>query len=193
MRHYPVVLLIFVMVMGVSSVTAADRWNLEFGGGVAVATQDIGDYDPGTGFGLEGKVSYRFQPHLAVYGGWDWHNFTVDQTPDAAEVDIEETGYTVGLEFIHPLGKSSLDYLVRVGATFNHIELENEDGDIVADSDHGVGWEIGSGLAISFNEGWRLTPKVRYRALSRDLNYESTNSSVDLTYIAFDLGVIYSF
>ena len=38
---------------------------------------------------------------------------------------------------------------VRAGATYDHVELESEGGDITADSGHGLGWEAGSGLVFA--------------------------------------------
>jgi len=34
------------------------------------------------------------------------------------------------------------------GATLDHIEIENQEGDLVADSEHGLGGEVGAGIAI---------------------------------------------
>lgn len=176
-----------------STASAENRWSVEARGGAAFATEKLGDTDLGTGIGFEGSASYRFMPHLAGYVGWSWLHFTTDESSWGDEMDVEETGYLFGLAFIHPIAEGPLSYLVRVGGTYNHIEVEDDEGEIVADSDHGLGWEVGLGLVYDLNNGWRISPAVRYRALSRDMEAGNTTSSVDLNYIAADVGISYSF
>lgn len=168
---------------------AQDPWTLEFRGGAAFPTGDAGD-DLDTGIGLEGTLAYRLLPHLAVYGGWDWHRFT--PADEGASGDLEETGYAFGLRWEHPLSGESgngLSYRVHAGGTYNHLELEDEAGDVVADSGHGLGWEAGAGLTFPLAGGWRLTPGVRYRSLSRDLEVGEITSEVELTYLAVEVGL----
>jgi opacity protein-like surface antigen len=86
-----------------------------------------------------------------------------------------------------------LSYSLRVGGTFNHIEIENEDGELVADSDHGIGWEIGAGLVYDLNDRWQISPGIRYRALSREIGEEDAKVSVDLGYVAAEVGIAISF
>ncbi|HER42841.1 MAG TPA: porin family protein, partial [Candidatus Eisenbacteria bacterium] len=143
------------------SVSAEQRWSAEFSGGAAFSTEELGEADLGTGLGFEGTVSYRFLPHLAVYGGWDWFHFSTDGSPWGGEMDVEETGYVFGLRFVHPVGDWPLSYMLRAGGTFDHIEIENDEGEIVADSDHGLGWEIGAGLVYALNDRWGIVPGIR--------------------------------
>ena len=111
------------------------------------------------------------------------------------QLDPEATGYCAGLRFEHPLGHTSLAYILRVGVTLEHIEVEDDEGDLVADSDHGLGFEAGVGVAVPLGEHWRLTPGVRYRALTRELADDSPAPDVemDLKYFAFEVGVARSF
>ena len=175
------------------SVRAQDRLSVELRSGVAFATQELGDADLGTGFGFEGTVAYRFWPHLAGYAGWGWHRFPADESFAGAEVDVEETGYTFGLQFIHPLGTSPIGYVVRAGGILNHLEIENDDGDIIADSDHGLGWQVGAGLVLPLGAQWRVMPGVRYRSLSRDVENGEVSTEVDLTYVSVGIGLARSF
>jgi opacity protein-like surface antigen len=139
------------------------------------------------------------QRHLLAYAGWEWHHFATDNLIASQELDVEETGYTFGLRFEHPLrGESSADgsalgYWLRAGGTVNHIEIENDDGDIVADTDHGLGWEVGGGLTIPLRDRLALTPGVRYRALSRDLALGQTTRSVSLRYVTATVGLTIAF
>jgi len=172
---------------------AQDKWSLELRPGVDYATQDIVDADLGLGFGAELTIAYRFMPHLAAYAGWSYNNFAVDQSFAGSDASFEETGYTFGLQFIHPIGESSLSYLVRAGGTYNHIEIENNEGDITIDSGHGLGWQAEAGLVIPLNEKFSLLPSLRYRSLNRDIEIENVSTSVDLNYLSVGVGLSWSF
>jgi hypothetical protein len=172
---------------------AQDKWGLEFRPGVDYATEDISDADLGAGFGAELSIAYRFMPHLAAYAGWSYNNFAADQSFAGTDASFEETGYTFGLQFIHPIGESGLSYLVRAGGTYNHIEIENNDGDIIIDSGHGLGWQAEAGLVIPLSERFSLLPSVRYRSLNRDIEIEVASTSVNLNYLSVGVGLSWSF
>lgn len=173
----------------VDGARAQDRWSLELRGGAALPTQDLGDLDLATGFGFEGTAEYRPLPHLGVYAGWDWHRFSTEEEIAGPDVDVEETGYALGLRFQHPLrGDAGPALRLRAGGTYNHIEIEDE-GEITADSEHGVGWEAGAGLVFDLGGGWRFSPGARFRALSRDLEIGGVETGVDLTYVAIEAGI----
>lgn len=169
---------------------AQQRWSLELRTGAAFATQDLGDADLGEGIGVEGTVAYRFMPHVSAYGGWDWLNFSTDASFAGADAELEETGYAFGLQFDHPFRGETTGaaYRLRAGATWNHIEIEDPDGDVVADSGHGLGWEVGTGVVVPFGDTWRFTPGVRYRSLGRTLDVGGVPNDVDLTYVSLELG-----
>lgn len=172
-----------------SGAAAQDRWGFELRAGAALATQDLGDADLGTGFGFEGTAEFLVIERLAAYAGWDWHRFTANEGFAGPGVDIEETGYAFGLRFEQPLGGGASPFVrVRAGGTYNHIEIE-EDEEITADSGHGVGWEAGAGLGFALGAGWRAIPGVRYRALSRSIELSDVTTEVDLTYLALEIGV----
>lgn len=172
---------------------AQDKWSLELRPGSNYATQDIADADLGLGFGAELTIAYRFMPHLAAYAGWSYNNFAVDQSFAGSDANFEETGYTFGFQFIHPIGESDIKYLARIGGTYNHIEIENNDGDIIIDSGHGLGWQAEAGLVIPLNEKFSLLPSVRYRSLNRNIDINSTSTSVNLNYVSASLGLSWSF
>ncbi len=172
---------------------AQNKWSLEFRPGVDYATQDIADADLGIGFGAELTIAYRFMPHLAAYAGWSYNNFAVDQSFAGSDASFEETGYTFGLQFIHPIGESGLSYLVRAGGTYNHIEIENNSGDIIIDSGHGLGWQAEVGVVIPLNDKFSLSPSVRYRSLNREITINNSNTSVDLNYLSVGVGLSWSF
>lgn len=170
-----------------------DKWSLELRPGVNYATQDISDADLEFGFGGELNIAYRFMPHLAAYAGWSYNNFAVDQSFAGSDASFEETGYTFGLQFIHPIGESDIKYLFRAGGTYNHIEIENNDGDITIDSGHGLGWQAEAGLVIPLSDKFSLLPGIRYRSLNRDIDINNVNTSVDLNYLSVGVGLSWSF
>lgn len=193
MKKLLLTIVALTLITGLNQSQAQDKWSLEFRPGVDYATQDIADADLGIGFGFEGTIAYRFMPHLAAYAGWSWNHFAADQSFAGPDAGFEETGYTFGLQFIHPIGESGLSYLVRAGGTYNHIEIENNDGDITIDSGHGLGWQAEAGLVIPLSEKFSLLPSVRYRSLNRDIKIDNVNTSVDLNYISVGVGLAWSF
>jgi hypothetical protein len=167
-----------------------DRFSVEIGGDAAFATQDLGAADLGAGFGFDVAVAYRFLPHLSAYGGWGWHHFAADGLVGGMDVDAEETGYTFGLLFAHPLGTSPLGYFVRAGGVYDHIEFE---GDLAVDTGHGLGWQVGAGLVVPIGSAWQLMPGVQYRSLSRDLEIGDVTTDLDLTYVTVRVGFARTF
>jgi opacity protein-like surface antigen len=177
-----------------SAAEAQDRWGAELRASGAVPTRDIGPDRLQTGVSMEGTIRYRFLPHLAVYAGWGWTHFGSDQTFAGSDMDFEETGYALGLQFEHPLLRSTTTAgWIRAGATIDHIEIEDDEGHLVGDSEHGLGWEAGAGIAYYFAPKWALTPGVRYRALSRDIDINGVETAMDLEYVVFEIGIRRSF
>lgn len=168
---------------------AQSRFHFELRPGIAIPTQDLADASLQTGLGFEGTIGYRVMPHLGVYAGWDWHHFNARQSFAGPDLDFEETGYAFGLRFQHPLGDevSKVALQLRGGGTYNHIEVENNDGDLVVDTGHGLGWEAGVGLAVRLG-GWELVPGARYRSLKRDFDIGATTTSGTLSYLAIEVG-----
>lgn len=180
-----------LLASGAPPIEAQGLWSVEVRGGVAVSTADLVSDDLGTGIHLDGTVAYRFADHLGAYAGWDWTHFNPDDSFAGPDLDIEETGYVFGLRFDHPFSGefgSGPALWARAGGTVDHIEIENQEGSIVGDSGHGLGWEAGAGVSLPFG-GWRLTPGVRFRALSREIEIGSTKSDLDLRYITIDIGL----
>jgi len=182
-----------VLMLTVQVASAQSRISWEIRTGINFATQELGNADLNTGFGFDGILSYRFMTHTSVFGGWGWHHFSSDDSFAGANMDFEETGYTFGVEYLHPLGNSPLDFYIRGGGIYNHIEVESSDGDITADSDHGLGWQIEGGLAFDLGNRWMLKPGVRYRSLSRDIEVGNTTTDVDLTVFNTSIGISRTF
>lgn len=177
---------------GMTPAAAQSPWAIEVMGGAAFPMETFVGVDLNTGFGGEVDLHYRLLPQLAGYVGWSWHRFTTDQPLAAAEVDVEETGYAFGLRYERPLTMRSTIWL-RAGGTANHLELEDDDGELIDDTGHGLGWEVGGGLSIPLGTRLLLTPGVRYRALSRDVEIGGVTTSADLRYLTVGAGVVFGF
>jgi outer membrane protein with beta-barrel domain len=195
MKTLKITLVALCLVVAAAPAQAERPWALELraGGGPSSDPESVA---LDAGFGFEPLLEYRFMPHALAYGGWDWHHFASDQSFAGTNMDFEETGYAVGLRFEHPFGGETgvgPAWWVRAGATYNHIEIENPDGDIIGDSGHGFGWEAGAGATFHVAERWSLTPGMRYRALTRDITVSGATSTVDLNYVLFEVGISRSF
>jgi hypothetical protein len=177
------------LLAGASAASAQTRWSLELSGGAAFATEKVGGADLSPGFGLGLAANYRFMPHLSVYGGWDWHRFSVDET---AGGDLEDNGYMFGLRFEHPLF-AGVSYWARAGGIANHIEVQDESGALAWDSGHDLGWEVGAGFSVPVRPRLKLTPGVRFRSLSRDVDIDGATTPTDLRYVVVGTGIVYTF
>jgi opacity protein-like surface antigen len=183
-------ILITLVALSCGTLFAQDKWSIEVRPAVNFATKDLGDANLKTGYGFEAAIGYRFIPHLGAYAGWGWNQFKSDGSSFVgSEADFEETGYTFGLQFVHPIGNSGLSYLIRAGGIYNHIEVENSVGDIAADSGHGLGWELGTGLNVDLGSNWNLRPQLSYRALSRDIKIGTITADVNLNHLTLGIGI----
>jgi hypothetical protein len=183
---------------GQQPVRSPSAWSLEFNMDGNFPTAKLGDAALDFGLGFGGTVRYQLMRHLQGYAGWEWHQLRSDELRGSEEIDIEVTGYAVGLRFEHPFrgeggwGQGA-GYWVRAGGLIEHLELEDEDGDPVTDTKHGLGWEAGGGLALPLNTRISLTPGVRYRSLARELTIGSTTRDVTLRYVTATVGVAIGF
>jgi opacity protein-like surface antigen len=173
------------------SVQAQGRFGLELRVGAGFATQDFGTASLETGAGSQVVAMYRLMPHLHAYGGFDWYRFSTDTPFAGAQYDVENSGYAFGMQFRHPV-VSSVSGWARAGGLYNHIELEAND-DVVGESDHTLGWEVGGGLHIPLTTNLALTPGVRYRSLSTDVTVGAVATPVDMSYIATEIGLSWTF
>ena len=174
-----------------SIINAQERWSFELRPGINFPTTEVFEADLNNGYGAELTFGYRFMEHLGLYAGWGWNQFSQDNEflDESSETDFEMTGYTFGLQFIHPVNESSFSYLVRGGGIYNHIEIENSAGEITYDSDHGLGWEVGAGIQVDLSETLNLRPQVGYRALTRGFDFGQGNENVDLNYFNVSVGI----
>lgn len=192
MKRYSFLLVItFLLISG--AIEAQEKWSVEFRPGLSFPTGDVGNTDTKIGFGFDLMGAYKIMPHLGVYAGWGWNQFKGEDQFSKEDRTLEETGYTFGFQIIHPIGTSPFSYVARAGAIYNHIELENNSGDITADTGHGFGWQIEAGVDYEFAPDLSLRPTLRYRSLSRDLEMENVSMELKLNYISFGIGLAWEF
>jgi hypothetical protein len=164
-------------------------FNVAFRPSASVPLKELGSTNLKKGGGFEATFSYQFIRGFTMYGGWGWNTFLPEEDLEPFD-HIEETGYRFGLQRIQPLSKESkLNFLLSAGAVLNHIESENDEGDIIDDSGHGIGWEADLAISIPLNEKWQIAPGVRYHSLSRELITDGLSQPVDLNYIAIGVAV----
>lgn len=169
------------------------KFGFELNGGVSFSTVEPANIDLKTGFGFEGSFHYSFVPHFELYGGWGWNKFNSDNSFLGNDACFEETGYVFGLQYKHPIGDSPISFFLRIGGLYNHIEIENSDGDILIDSGHGLGYQIALGIDIPVGSNWSLSPGFKYNALTRDIDYNGRTIEFDYNYLSFRVGVLKSF
>lgn len=171
-----------------SPLSAQPRWTAEVRGGVNVSVDEFAAVELETGAGLEMGLGLRVAPDLFVYGAWAWQNRAAKTQLFGTTADVEDTGYAFGLRYVVPLSTRAKPW-VRAGALFNHVEIEDEDaGDLVADSKHSFGFEVGGGLDVALNDRWSVTPGVRYRRFEPKVRLGGAESSSTLSYVTFDVG-----
>jgi hypothetical protein len=169
---------------------AQERIALDVRGVLASATGDLADADVGTGFGFGATLALRVQEHLHLYGGWDWLHFGADEAFAGGDADFEETGYTFGLRYEHQLRAGwRTGFRLEGCGTYKHVEVEDGDGDPIADSDHKLGFELGAGLVTPLGDTWRVTTMGRFRSLSPEFDVAPATTSGTFSYVALEIGL----
>jgi len=191
------VILSIALVILISASTLAQenekRFGVELNGEVSFVSSDLAGASLNTGLGYEVILQYRFMPFTSVYGGWGYSHFNANESFAGNDIDFEQTGYILGLQFKHPIGKSPVSYFVRAGALYCHIETENNDGDIISDTGHGIGWQAAAGIEVALGKNWSLAPGLKYNWLSGETDFEGANYQLDHRYVAARLGIIKRF
>lgn len=170
-----------------------DRWAFELSTGASYATTEIGDANLKAGPAIEGTFYYRFVEHTSIYLGWGWKKFGSNHSFAGNKMDFEETGYTYGVQFKHPLANTRLNYVVRAGGIYNHVEIENNAGDIVSDTGHGLGWQAAGGIELPLGQSWTLIPMVKYSSLSRDFESGTDEFNSNLNTVSTQIGFTKTF
>lgn len=183
----------FALLLMTGAAAAQDQkpFSIELRGGAVLPAEDFGDASLKTGGGFELTGAFALAPVVRAYAAWDWHRLSTDTPFEGGNFDINNIGYTLGLQ-LDMTGPGSASAWLRAGPVYNHIELYDKNaGRLVYDSGYGFGWEIGSGLRIPVG-GVALTPGVRYRTYSSNLSAGRV-VPVELSFVAAELGISWSF
>jgi len=176
-----------------SPLSAQPRWTAEVRGGINAALEEFNGVDLKIGPGFEMGVGLRVAPDVFVYGAWDWQNRATKTSLFGVSADVEDTGYAFGLRYVAPLSGRVKPW-VRAGGLYTHVEIEDEDaGDLIADSTHTLGFEVGGGVDLALNDRWSLTPGMRYRRFDPKVRRAGTETSATLSYMTFDVGIAWRF
>lgn len=199
MKTKAIISALIVVLLTISSSLAqqqeySSRFGFELNTGASFVTHNVANADLNIGGGFEAILHYRFMPHTGVYAGWGWNkNASTNESFAGQNMDFEETGYIVGLQYIHPLANYPVSWYVRAAGLYNHIEIENSNGDIVEDTGHGLGWQVAGGFSIPMSSKWELNPGVKFNALSRELTTNGATHNLDLNYLSMRVGIVRSF
>ncbi len=171
------------------------RFGMEADGGASFALKKLGDARMKVGFGFEGTLHYRFYRYLGAYAGWGWNRFSSGDLFAGERCDFEETGYVFGLQLKRRIGSSPMSYYVRAGGLWNHIEVENSDGEIIEDTKHGLGYQLAGGVYIPIGKNWNINTGVKFHSLNRrDVEFsDHEKRSLDLKYLSLRVGFIKMF
>lgn len=170
-----------------------NRFGIEINGEVSFVSTDLAGASLNTGLGFETILQYRFMPFTSVYGGWGWSNFNADESFAGPDMDFEQTGYILGLQFMRQIGSSPVSYFARAGLLYSHIETENNDGDIISNTGHGVGYQVAGGIEVAMGNNWSLAPGLKFNSLSGETEIEGVNYQLDHRYVSARIGVIKRF
>lgn len=169
------------------------RFAVELNGEVSIVSTDLNGANLNTGLGFETIFQYRFMPYTSVYGGWGYTHFNANESFAGADIDFEQTGYILGLQFKNAIGSSPLSYFLRAGLLYSHIETENNDGEIISDTGHGVGFQIAGGLEVALGKDWSIAPGIRFNNLSGETVLSDVNHQLELRYVSARIGIIKRF
>jgi len=169
------------------------RFGVELNGDVSFVSSDLAGGSLNTGLGFEAILQYRFMPFTSVYGGWGYSHFNANESFAGSDVDFEQTGYILGLQFKHPIGNSPVSYFARAGALYCHIETENNSGDIISDTGHGIGWQAAAGIEVALGKNWSLAPGLKYNWLSGETDFGGSTYQLDHRTVSARIGIVKRF
>lgn len=169
------------------------RFGIELNSEVSIVSTDLNGANLNTGLGFETIFQYRFMPFTSVYGGWGYTHFNANESFAGSDIDFEQTGYIVGLQFKNTIAESPLSYFVRGGLLYSHIEVENNAGEIISDTGHGVGFQVAGGIEVALGKNWSLAPSLKFNSLSGETELEGVNHQLDLRYVSARIGIVKRF
>ncbi len=187
----------FAFVMLLAGATFAQENNKRFGfelnAGAIVSTSKPGNSTLNPGYGFEGLLSFGIIPQLGLYGGWGYNRFGADESFTGADVSFKETGYVLGLQFKQALGNSPWSLYLRGAGLYNHIEIENEEGDLLGDTKHEYGFQAAAGVNYALGKNWSIAPGLKFNYLDRDVEIGDVTTNLKHNYLSLRVGIIKKF
>lgn len=122
----------------------------EVAGDIAFPTDKLGLSKLNNGLGFDATISYGMTPKIGTCFGCNWHHFRADSALTGSRVDVNESGFVLGMQWRDRLAQTGFDYRLRGGIIVNHLEIEDGNSAIIADSGHSIGWELGVALLVQF-------------------------------------------
>ena len=145
------------------------------------------------GFGYEGIIHYNILPKVGLYGGWGWNQFEAEESFAGENTIFEETGYILGLQYKQLIGNTKTSWYLRAGGLYAHIETENNKGDIINNTGHGLGWQLAGGFDFKLGNNWSLTPGFKFNSLSRNTEFNNKNHQFNHNYGSLRIGLLKKF
>lgn len=164
------------------------KFAFEISGGPSFPTREFVE-DIRMGIGFEGTLQYRFLPFTSVYGGWGANWLSSESDISENNMDYEETGYVLGIDFRKPAGSSNLSYYIRAGVLYNHIETEDSEGVIIYNSMHGFGYQLAGGIDLKLGRNWSLVPGIKYNSLLSETETNGVGKQIKYQYISLRIGI----
>ncbi|MGM0532353.1 MAG: outer membrane protein [Bacteroidota bacterium] len=191
---------LFLTIMMIAALTLTSvaqesekRFGIELNGDVSFVSSDLNGANLNTGLGFETILQYRFIPFTSVYGGWGYSHFNARESFAGSDIDFEQTGYILGLQFKQSFGESPISWFVRAGLLYSHIETEDNEGEIISDTGHGAGFQVAGGIEVSLGKNWSLAPGLKYNSLSGETELEGVNYELDLRNVSARMGLVKRF
>ena len=141
----------------------------------------------GYGYGIGLRV--QVMPLLSIYGGWDKYSFEVEGDGD---FDASDSGLHLGGQISLPLSAvTGISPFAFGGLVYNRTSMsfQNDGVSVEVESDEGLGYEVGAGLAIPFAPTLTLTPQVRYRSHEAEFPVGGEMNETTVDYLSFDVGL----
>lgn len=188
--HFFVVLgILFFSGVGFSQ----NRWEAQFRPGLNFATEDFAGSSIKPGYGFEIIAAYHIFPQLGIYAGWGWQEFRTEEAFGMENPDLQERGYSFGLQLKYPSRNPNLLYFFQAGAVYNRLKVDNLSGELIGDTGHVFGWQAGAGIEVGIGGDVSLRPSLRYRTVGRKLEVGNWVHNAHLSYISIGVGLLKSF
>ena len=138
-----------------------------------------------SGVGLNANASFSFSPMLAVYAGYSFNQFPIEEFEgEDVEGDWTDTGLDAGLRLGLSVPGLPVAPFINGGVSYHKLELEIEDlpGEDF-ETDNELGFHVGGGFEFPLGPRLSVTPAVSYT------QYEIEDDDEPVKFIKVDVGL----